>query len=102
MGPVCYRRLEMEEAERISEIDASQFIGRAYRQVDGFRQLVDINYMDTDFPYGYEHHLAALIETMKQGGVAWGAFHDRRLIGFCCVNADVFGIADMCCWIRSS
>lgn len=91
MNPITYRKLELVEIKRIREIDASQFIGRAWREVNGIRQLVVINYQDTDFPNGYENHLAALKKTIETGGSAIGAFESERLIGFCCVNPDVFG-----------
>ena len=88
---LTYRQLRLEEAERIREIDASQFIGRAWREADGVRQLVEINYQDPDFPNGYENHLAALKETIENGGSALAAFDHDRLIGYCSVNPDIFG-----------
>ena len=62
LNAILYRPLRLEEAARIKEIDASQFIGRAWRDVEGIKQLVEINYQDTDFPNGYENHLALLEE----------------------------------------
>ena len=91
MSIVIYRQLKSSEAERLKEIDASQFIGRAWRMVDGVRQLVDINYQDPDFPNGYENHLTALKTTIENGGSALGAFSGNKLVGFCSVNADIFG-----------
>ena len=43
MSEITYRPLRLDEAARIREIDASQFIGRAWRDVDGAKQLVEIN-----------------------------------------------------------
>lgn len=91
INDVVYRQLEYNESERIREINASQYIGRAWRMVDGIRQLVEINYQDTDFPNSYDNHLEALRETIKTGGSAIGAFLNSRLIGFCSVNPDIFG-----------
>jgi len=91
MSKIIYRQLKLEEADRIREINASQFIGRAWREVNGVRQLVEINYQDPDFPDGYENHLAALKETISSGGSAFGTFDNEKLIGFCSVNPDVFG-----------
>ena len=88
---ILYRQLEREECERIREIDASQYISRAWREFDGARRLVEINYHDPDFPNGYENHLAALRKTIETGGIALGAFAGGKLIGFCCVNPDIFG-----------
>ena len=88
---IVYRQLRFAECERIQEINASHYIRRAWREVEGIRQLVEINYQDIDFPDGYENHLAALKRTIKSGGSAQGAFHNNRLIGFCTVNPEVFG-----------
>lgn len=88
---VIYRTLELDECNRIREMNASQFIGRAWRNVDGCRQLVEINYQDTDFPNGFENHLANLVNTIRSGGIAIGAFFENRLVGFCSVNKDYFG-----------
>jgi len=92
MSSIIYRQLQLEEAERIREIDASNFIGKAWREVNGVRQLVEINYQDTGFPHGYERHLTELRETMINGGSALGAFDNGKVIGFCSVNSDVFGV----------
>lgn len=88
---VIYRTLEIDECNRIREINASQYIGRAWRNVDGCSQLVEINYQDTDFPNGFENHLAKLENTIRSGGVVLGAFFKERLVGFCSVNNDIFG-----------
>jgi len=86
-----YRKLSKHECSKIREIDASQYIHRAWREINGKRQLVEINYHDPDFPNGYTHHLAALRSTIDGGGFAYGAFDHDHLIGFCSVNSDWFG-----------
>ena len=91
MSNIIYRQLDITEAERIKEIDASQYIGRAWREVNGIHQLVEINYQDPDFPEGYENHLAGLKATIKNGGSALGAFENDKLIGFCSINPAIFG-----------
>ncbi|BCN32695.1 GNAT family N-acetyltransferase [Anaeromicropila herbilytica] len=91
MNTITFRKLEVEECKRIREIDASQYINRAWREIDGNRQLVDINYNDLDFPNGFENHLKDLTETIKSGGIALGAFDNERLVGFGAVNSKIFG-----------
>ncbi len=91
MENITYRKLHSEECARIREIDASQYIHRAYREVNGTRQLVEINYQDPDYPNGFENHLAALQETIQSGGIALGAFCMDRLVGFVSVNSNIFG-----------
>ncbi len=88
---IDYRQLLASECERISEIDASTFVKRAWRKVNGVKQWVEINWQDEDFPEGYDNHLAALKETFEKNGFAIGAFDGERLIGFCSVNLDEFG-----------
>ena len=91
MSALTFRQLQLDEATQIREIDASQFIGRAWRDVNGVKQLVEINYQDTDFPNGFENHLDALRKTIISGGSALGAWQGDKLIGFCTVNPEVFG-----------
>ena len=88
---ILYRSLELDECSRIREIDASQYIGRAWRDVNGTKELVVINYQDPDFPNGSENHLANLINTITSQGIALGAFYENQLIGFCSINNGFFG-----------
>ncbi|NLN44978.1 MAG: GNAT family N-acetyltransferase [Clostridiaceae bacterium] len=86
-----FRLMTEEESGRIREIDASQTIGRAWRLVDGQRELVEIQYEDPDFPNGFEDHLARLRDTIRTGGLALGAFRGGKLVGFCTVDRRMFG-----------
>jgi len=87
-----YRVLRLEDCNRISDIDASQFIGKAWRKVDGRLQLVEINYFDPSWPNGYETHLNNLVETVATAGLAVGAFdHRQKMIGFVAVRRNFFG-----------
>lgn len=79
---VLYRTLELEECDRIREVDASQYIGRAWRNVDGYRQLVEINYQDTDFPNGFEYHLSNLRIPFVPVELCWGHFSKNVFIAF--------------------
>ena len=89
---LVYRKLSLGECECIKEIDPSQYIGKAWREIEGNRQLVEINYQDEDWPNGYEYHISHLRETILNGGSAIGAFNlDNKLLGFATVNPQVFG-----------
>lgn len=89
---IVYSELKIEDAIRIKEMDASQFVGKAWREVNGERVLVEINYQDPTWPNGYEHHYGNLIKTIEKSGFAMGAFDEtNRLLGFVTVNAEVFG-----------
>ncbi|MBU3141916.1 GNAT family N-acetyltransferase [Clostridium sp. CF012] len=92
MSSVIYRKLSVEECRFINEMDPSQYIGKAWREVDGKRQLVEINYQDCDWPNGYEYHISHLKETILNGGSAIGAFDsDNKLLGFATINRQFFG-----------
>ena len=86
-----YRQLTIDECEQMKEINPSRFIKRAWRKIDGVKQWVDLNWKDDDYPNGHENHFMALKATFEGGGFAIGAFDDKRLIGFCSVNHNVFG-----------
>lgn len=87
-----YRDLLIEECDRISEIDPSQWIEKVWRNIDGNYQLITINYMEDDWPDGYEKYRDALKATIKSGGTAIGAFADNdKLVGFVTLNNQFFG-----------
>lgn len=88
---IQYKALQLDQCPQIRDIDASQTIHRAWREIDGNRVLVDINYHDPDFPNGFENHLAALENTLESGAFAIGAFEQDKLVGFSSVNPDFFG-----------
>lgn len=91
---IKYREIKIDECSRIQEIDASQYIKRAWRTVDEVRQLVEIDYQDPTWPNGYEHHHDNLKRTIETGGSAIGAFDSEgRLIGFATVDREFFGDA---------
>lgn len=92
MLSVNYKALIIEDCVQIRDIDSSQCIERAWREVDGKRQLININYQDNDWPNGYEYHFTNLKETILNNGYAVGAFDEiNRLIGFATLNHDFFG-----------
>lgn len=88
---ITYKTLTTDQASKISDIDASQFIKRAWRHIDHKLQLIDLNYQSDGFPEGFDNHYKGLIETIESGGYAIGAFDSDKLIGFATVNNDKFG-----------
>lgn len=92
MENIMYKKFDLKECTRINEINPSQFIGKAWREIDGRRQLVDINYQESNWPNGYENHLNGLKKTILNGGIAVGAFDcNDKLIGFATLNREFFG-----------
>lgn len=89
---VHYRALQIDDCAKIKEMNPAQYIERAWREVDGKRQLVPIHYQDNDWPNGYEHHFTHLKETILNDGYAVGAFDEtNKLIGFGTLNNGFFG-----------
>jgi len=89
---MIFRKLVMNDCERMGDINPSQFIGKAWREEAGKRILVDINFQDNDWPNGYEHHYNNLKNTLLNGGVALGVFdRTNKLLGFATVNRKFFG-----------
>ncbi|MGL5087757.1 MAG: GNAT family N-acetyltransferase [Clostridium sp.] len=88
---IIYRKLKVDECERINEMNPSQYIGKAWREVDGVRKLIEIDYNDLDWPNGYEHHYNNLKTTIENEGFAVGAFENDKLVGFGTINNYFFG-----------
>jgi len=86
-----YRLLASHECERIKEANPARFIKRAWRSVNGTKQWIDLNWLDDEYPNGYENHLAGLKATFDGGGFVIGAFDGNRLVGFISINSNVFG-----------
>ena len=91
-----YRKLKLEEADRIAEIDATNYIKNAWRidAATGEYRLVEINWTDTELPNGFGWHLNRFKETVKKGGTAFGCFEDETLIGYGTVDKELFGKQD--------
>ncbi len=88
---IIFSILNLEDSINIKEIDASQYIKRAWRLVDNKRQLVDLNFQSDGFPDGFDNHYESLKQTITNGGYAIGAYHETKLIGFATLNSEVFG-----------
>lgn len=90
---ITLKKMSLEQCTQIAQMDASQYIGRSWREVEGVRTLVTIDYLDPTWPNGYETHLSNLIDTVRSSGEAIGAYDtSNRLIGFVSVNRMDFGI----------
>jgi len=88
---IKYTQLTSSDYKRIKEINPARFIKRAWRTTNGTKQWVALNWLDEDFPNGYDYHLTALKATLDNGGFAIGAFNGSQMVGFVSVNADIFG-----------
>lgn len=86
-----YRELSLADSYRVNEINGAQFIAKAWRQIDGKRQLVDINWQEHQLPNGIDWHIHHLETAVKNGGAAYGCFEENTLIGFAVINAELFG-----------
>lgn len=86
-----YRELSLADSQRIREINGSQFIGKAWREVDSMRQLVQINWQEDGLPNGVTWHIEQLEHSLKKGGKAWGCFEEDTLIGYAVMEPEHFG-----------
>lgn len=87
-----YRELEVGDIERIREINGTQFIGRAQRNINGERELVDINWQEKELPNGTEWHIQKLETSIENGGKAYGCLEENNLIGCAVINVEIFGM----------
>lgn len=88
---MIYRELGLEEAERIREIDGGCYIHRAWREVDGTRKLVVIDWTDYELPNGLSWHIEHFEMSLSNGGIAIGCFDGNILVGYSVINSDLFG-----------
>ena len=88
-----YREMLLEEAEKISEIDAECYIKNAWRMdaETSTYKLVEIDWTDYELPNGLEWHLNRFRESMAEGGKAFGCFDRGKLVGYGTIGAQVFG-----------
>ena len=86
-----YRLLAIQECERMKEINPARFIKRAWKSVNGVKRWVKLDWLDDDYPDGYDNHFNALRATFESGGFAIGAFDGEMLVGFVSINRNVFG-----------
>lgn len=92
MDKIYYRNIELSETKRISEIDASIYIKHAWRDVDGQKKLIDLDYYEPGFPEGIAYHQRAIERTIIDQGFALGVFHeDGSMVGFVTLNKEIFG-----------
>ncbi len=82
----------IEDATTIKDIDASQYIKRAWRLIEGKRRLVELNVQSNGYPEGFDAHYESLKQTIQNDGYAVGAYDKDHLIGFATVNRNVFGL----------
>lgn len=87
-----YRELQLKEAERIVEIDATHFVKNVWRKdVSGKYRLLEINWTDTELPNGFNWHLRRFREALENDGTACGCFDHSKMIGYAVMNGNTFG-----------
>lgn len=92
MKDLIYRKIIVDECDKINQIDPQHYIKNAWRLVDGKRKLIGINYMEKDWPDGYERYRSELEKILTNGGVAIGAFDAQgTLHGFVSLDKEGFG-----------
>lgn len=94
MKNICFRELKISECDKMKEINPRHYIKNAWRLIDGKRQLVEIDYLEEDWPDGYERYHGELLSILKSKGAAFGAFDEKnKLLGFASLKYQSFGIS---------
>ena len=89
---LTYREMNIEEAIKIGEIDASYFIEKVWKKNEGGEYcLQKIDWVNEMLPYGMPWHYDRFRNTIINGGKAFGCFDGRQLVGFATVDAKIFG-----------
>lgn len=86
--------MKSDEASRILELDAENFIKNVWRmnEQSGKYELIRIDWTDLELPNGNEWHIDRFIKTIEGGGKVIGCFEEEgSLIAYASVNAGVFG-----------
>ncbi len=92
MDKLIYRKMRIDECDKINQIDPQQYIKNAWRVVNGEMQLTEINYMENGWPDGYDRYRNELKNILSKGGIAIGAFDvDETLHGFVSLDRRSFG-----------
>lgn len=87
-----YRVLQIDEANRIAQIDATNYIRYAWRKDgSGEYKLIEINWTDTELPNGFDWHLRRFKATLASGGSAFGCFDGDTLVGYATLEGTTFG-----------
>lgn len=89
---MIYREMYINESIKIKQINGEQYIEKAWREVDGVRQLIDIDWLEPGLPNGDEWHISHFEQSLEKGGKAFGCFNDDNdLVGYAVINGDIFG-----------
>ena len=88
---MIYKELNIEQAEKIREIDAECYIHKAWREINGKRELVVIDWTDNELPNGLSWHIGHFEKSLLNGGRAIGCFSNDILIGYLVINSNIFG-----------
>lgn len=88
---MIYKELNLEQAEKIGDIDGECYIHKAWREVNGARTLVVIDWTDYELPKGLAWHIEHFKMSLSKGGKAIGCFDKGLLVGYVVVNGEIFG-----------
>lgn len=90
---VIYREIAYEELERelFRQFRRRQVVKDCWRRIDGEWAIREEPFIDEWSEENYQYLTECLRNTVKTGGVVYGAFMDGILKGFCSVEAEPFG-----------
>lgn len=91
MNNIEFKTMRLSSCDDIKMINPKQYINKAWRLVEGERKLITIDYMENDWPDGYERYRNELENIIKNNGIAIGAYEGNQLLGFVSLNRNIFG-----------
>ncbi|MBE5962186.1 MAG: GNAT family N-acetyltransferase [Lachnospiraceae bacterium] len=88
-----YRKIQLDEMKRsiFDSFKRHQKVTTCRRKIDGEWKLVKDEFIDEWNQEEYAFLVECLRNTIKQGGVVYGAFSDGILKGFCSVEGEFIG-----------
>ena len=78
---ITYRRMKLSEIERIAEVDRTEHVAKAYRQIGDELEPFDVEWNAP--PWSVPEMIEEWDLFLRDDCALWGAFDGERLVGFC-------------------
>ena len=90
---IQYRNIESEELnmDLFSDFIRHQVVTKVWRKENGEWIIKDDPFIDDWSPEDYAFGISCIRNTIKTGGLLYGAFSDGKLKGFVSVESEIFG-----------
>lgn len=90
---VVFREITIEELDMdlFSDFIRHQVVTKVWHKEQGEWVIKEDPFIDDWSPEDYAFGISCIQNTVKTGGLLWGAFYDGKLKGFVSVEAEIFG-----------